>query len=109
MKNEEKSARIKYIRNLEKFANSAISALKKENFDKKLFEERMIKNSKIFDKKQAVVLNSSYTKALENFANDCLNFSFEKNDLLTKANALDKLKNNNYKKEKYKNKFKDYE
>lgn len=107
MKNNEKSIRVKYIRNLEKFINSAISSLKKENFNQELFKERMIKNSKIFDKTPAINLNSSYTKAMQEFVNACLDFSLSKNDLLSKANYLDKIKNNQYKKEKHKNKFKD--
>ena len=67
----------------------------------------MIKNSKIFDKTPAINLNSSYTKAMQEFVNACLDFSLSKNDLLSKANYLDKIKNNQYKKEKHKNKFKD--
>ncbi|MCW1330018.1 hypothetical protein OLS41_03205, partial [Campylobacter jejuni] len=46
-KNEEKALRVKYLRNLENF-NGAISALKKEDFDKTKFEERMLKNAKFF-------------------------------------------------------------
>ena len=46
---DEKTLRVKYLRALEKFANAAISALKKENFDKEKFQERMEKNKKIVE------------------------------------------------------------
>lgn len=106
----EKSARTRYIRNLEKFYNAATVALKKENFDERLFKQRMLKNYELFEKSPAVQLNSSYTKELENFVNACLNFSLSKQELLNKANSLDKLKNTqNYKKDKHKNKFKDFQ
>ena len=39
---KEKSLRVKYLRNLEKFANSAINGLKKEDFDQQKFQERML-------------------------------------------------------------------
>ncbi|MCW1360390.1 hypothetical protein OLQ22_04430 [Campylobacter jejuni] len=104
----EKFDRVRYVRNLEKFANSASSALKREDYDEKLFQERMLKNAQNFNKTPAVVLNSSYTKELENFVNACLDFKFSKNELLTKANNLDKLKKQqSYKKDKHKNKFKE--
>ena len=109
MDKKEKALRVKYLRQLEKFANSAISALKKENFDKTKFEERMLKNAKIFDKSEAVMLSSSYTKALENFVNACLNFSKEKSELLSLANALDRQKKQGEKKHKNKNYLKEYE
>lgn len=100
---DEKILRIKYIRNLDKFFNSAIAILKKDNFDKKLFEDRMLKNIKIFDKNKAVALNSTLAKAMEDFVNDCLNFNLSKNELLNKANNIDKLKN-----KKHKDKYKKY-
>lgn len=104
----EKALRVKYLRALEKFTNAAISALKREDFDKDKFQERMQKNEKFFQKCEAVVLNSSYGKALENFVNTCLDFSKDKNELLILANALDKLKKGE-KKEKHKNYLKEYE
>ncbi|TXE86397.1 hypothetical protein FPD38_07055 [Campylobacter volucris] len=108
MKNEEKTLRVKYVRALEKFSNSAISVLKREDFQESLFRERMEKNSKVFVKIEAVFLDSTYAKALERFANDCLNYNFDRKDLLNKANALYKLKNKqSYKKDKHKNNFKD--
>lgn len=104
---DEKTLRVKYLRALEKFANTAISALKKENFDKEKFQERMEKNKKIVKKCEAVNLNSSYNKSLENFVNHCLDFSKQKEELLSLANALDKLKKGE-KKEKHKTYLKDY-
>ncbi|MCR6570086.1 hypothetical protein CINS5915_00815 [Campylobacter insulaenigrae] len=108
MKNDEKVLRIKYIRALEKFANSATSALKRDDFDLSLFQERMKKNAQIFKKIQVVFLDSTYTKALENFVNDCLDNTLDRRKLLNKVNTLHKLKKQqSYKKEKYKNNFKD--
>lgn len=94
----EKALRVKYLRTLEKFANAAISALKREDFDEAKFQERMQKNEKFFQKCEAVVLNSAYSKALENFVNVCLDFSKQKKELLSLANALDKLKKGEKKK-----------
>ncbi|MFQ6341609.1 hypothetical protein [Campylobacter sp. VTCC 70190] len=108
-KNEEKALRIKYLRKLEKFFSAAKSALKREDFNKAKFEERMLKNAKFFEKDPAVILNSTYAKNLEFFVNACLNFSKEKNELLALANALDKQKKQGEKKEKHKNYLKDYE
>lgn len=109
MKNAEKSARTRYIRNLEKFYRLASAALKKEDFDLNLFHQRMLKNAEFFDKSPAVQLNSSYTKELEKFVNACLNFSLSQSELVSFANALDKLKNaQNYKKDKHKNKFEEF-
>lgn len=108
MKNEEKALRVKYVRALEKFSNSAISALKKENFDEQIFKERIEKNMRFLIKLEAVFLDSTYTKALENFVNDCISAKFDRKELLNKANALYKLKTSqNYKKDKHKIKFKD--
>ncbi|WP_291951073.1 hypothetical protein [Campylobacter sp.] len=108
MKNEEKILRVKYIRALEKFSNSATSALKRDNFNLILFQERMKKNAQIFKKIQVVFLDSTYTKALENFVNDCLDDTLDRKRLLNKINTLHKLKKQqSYKKEKYKNNFKD--
>ncbi|MBZ7952308.1 hypothetical protein H2258_02905 [Campylobacter sp. RM9939] len=103
----EKSLRVKYLRSLEKFANTAKSCLKREDFNLEKFQERMQKNKKNLEKCQAVVLNSTYSKALENFVNACLDFSLKKEELLYLANTLSKLKNHNYK-EKHKNYLKDY-
>ncbi|MBK1963594.1 hypothetical protein [Campylobacter novaezeelandiae] len=108
-KNEEKKIRIKYIRNLEKFFNEASLSLKKENFDLEKFREKVLKNAKILKKDPFVFINSSYIKNLENFANTCLNFSMKQNDLLKQVHFIEKLKKNqNYKKDKYKNYLKEY-
>ncbi|KAA6225488.1 MULTISPECIES: hypothetical protein [unclassified Campylobacter] len=107
IKNNEKAKRVKYIRSLEKFASVAVNTLKKDDFDKDKFKERMLKNMKFFEKNEAVILNANYAKSLENFVNACLDFSKEKSELLNLANALDKLKNKN-KKEKHKNYLKDF-
>ncbi len=108
-KDYQKKLRVKYLRRLEKFANSAISILKKEDFDKEKFEERMLKNSQNLAEIHALTLNSNHTKALLEFSKACLDFSKSKSELLALANALDKQKKQGEKKEKYKNYLKDYE
>lgn len=106
---DEKSARTRYIRNLEKFYRLSASALKKEDFNKELFNQRVLKNAEFFKKSPPVQLNSAYTKELESFVNACLSLNLNKQELINKANSLDKLKNTqNYKKSKHKNKFEDY-
>ncbi|WP_169763856.1 hypothetical protein [Campylobacter mucosalis] len=104
---DEKAKRVKYIRALEKFAKSTISALKREDFDEVQFYDRVGKNAKILEKLEPVYLDSPYTKALENFVNQAVQ-KVGKTELLRDANLLEKLKNQkNYKKDKHKNKFKD--
>jgi len=97
----EKEKRVKYIRLLEKFANSAISALKKPEFDEELFGKLIAKNIKILENCEPVYLDNSYTKALENFVNLAISGA-EKNELLKEANAMQKLKNLKFKKAKHK-------
>lgn len=109
MKINEKSARTRYIRTLEKFYRLATAALKKEDFNADLFQQRMIKNALLFEKNPAVQLHSTYTKELENFVNACLDFSLSRQELINKANSLDKLKNTqNYKKDKHKKNFEEF-
>ncbi len=104
----EKAARTKYLRNLERFYKTAVAALKREDFDEKLFRERVQKNAQIFAKSPPVVLNSSYTKELEAFVNACLDEGKSPQELVSRANALDKLKNaQNYKKDKHKKRTND--
>ncbi|WP_270978194.1 hypothetical protein [Campylobacter helveticus] len=105
---KEKSLRVKYLRNLEKFANAATSSLKKENFDPQKFEERMLKNTSFFKKDEMVILNSTYAKNLQSFVNACLDFNKTKEELLSLANALDKQKKQSSKKEKHKNYLKEF-
>lgn len=108
-KNDIKTLRVKYLRNLEKFASAAVNALKKEEFDKTKFEERMLKNKNFFQNCEATPLHASYPKNLENFVLACLDFSKDKAELLSLANALDKQKKQGQKKQKHKNFLKDYE
>ncbi len=105
----QKFTRTKYIRNLEKFYNAAVSGLKRENFDEKLFALRMQKNAEIFDKCEVAELNSAYLKDLQDFVNACLALKFDKQGLLAKANALDKLKNAKKKGEKHKKNARNYD
>ncbi|ASQ30620.1 hypothetical protein CAV_0960 [Campylobacter avium LMG 24591] len=107
-KTSSKQELIRYIRKLEKFYNAANSMLKKDNFNQELFCEK-IKKMSLFLNDFSVTLYSPYTKALQDFANDCLSMKFAQNELLMKSNAVDKLKNSQkYKKDKHKNKFKDF-
>lgn len=104
---DEKAKRVKYIRALEKFAKSAINALKRDDFDLNEFFIRVDKNAKFLNKLEPVFLDQPYTKALENFVNEVLSKG-EKDELLRSANLLEKLKNRKtYKRDKHKNKFKD--
>lgn len=105
----QKFTRTKYIRNLEKFYNAAVSGLKRENFDKEIFAQRMQKNAEIFDKCEAAELNSAYLKDLQGFVNACLAPKCDKQGLLAKANALDKLKNAKKKGEKHKKNARNYD
>ncbi len=107
MKNNEKSARIRYLRKLEKFANQALVLLKKENFNEELFKQRMLKNKNIFKEDEIIRLDSSYSKELLGFVNLCLDFTKTHDFLLQKANELDKMRKTCYKKDKHKNKFKE--
>lgn len=109
MLKNEKALRVKYLRNLQKFASAAICALKKEDFNLQKFQERMLKNQAFFDKSPPTSLNATYAKNLENFVNVCLDFSKSKEELLNLANALDKQKNQSEKKQKHKNYLKEYE
>ncbi|NLY04238.1 MAG: hypothetical protein GXZ15_05295 [Campylobacter sp.] len=98
----EKQARVKYIRALERFGKSAIVILKRDDFDKELFRDRVSKNLEILHKVEPVFLDSSYAKELENFAKSVANLE-DKEILIKQANQLDKLKNrNSYKKDKHK-------
>ena len=103
----EKSERIKYIRALERFAKSAISILKRDDFDEGLFKIRTEKNYEVLKKVEAVYLDQPYTKALESFVQSVL-ANKNKDELIKEANLLEKLKNSKtYKKDKHKGKFKD--
>lgn len=104
---EEKAKRVKYIRALEKFAKSAISALKRDDFIQSEFRARVEKNAKILEKLEPVYLDSPYSKQLEIFINNVV-ANGSRDELLRDANQLEKLKNQkSYKKDKHKNKFKD--
>lgn len=104
----EKAARTKYIRNLERFYNQAVNALKKEDFNTQIFKARMLKNFELFSKTPPVMLNSTYTKELESFVNSCLDFTQSPQSLINKANKIDKLKNQTHKKPKHKGKIDAY-
>jgi len=107
---KKRAMRVKYVRALEKFVKAAINILKRADFDFERFEERMKKNATALKKVEPVVLDSTYTKSLEDFANLVLqtvdtnkdNSEDKREILLKNANALEKLKaNSSYKKEKH--------
>ncbi|QKF92098.1 hypothetical protein [Campylobacter sp. CCUG 57310] len=103
----DKFRRVKYLRGLEKFAKSAISGLKREDYDEEQFRLRVAKNAEILAKIEPVYLDSAYSKALEKFVNLII-ANNDRNELLDAANSLEKLKNSKtYKKDKHKNRYKD--
>ena len=104
---DDKFKRVKYLRGLEKFAKSAISGLKREDFEEERFRARVEKNAEILVKIEPVYLDSPYSKGLENFVNLVISKQ-SREELLNSANALEKLKNSKtYKKEKHKKRYKD--
>lgn len=108
----DKDARVKYIRALERFLGSCVSALKNENFDFNLFVKRAEKGLKTLQKIEVVRLDSTYTNSLQNYVNLVSNsiVNTENVDveelhkrLLKEANLLEKEKyRGSYKKEKHK-------
>jgi hypothetical protein len=108
----DKDARVKYIRALERFLGSCVNALKNENFDFALFIKRAEKGLKTLQKVEAVRLDSTYTNLLQNYVNLVSNSiaNIEEIDieethrrLLKEANLLEKEKyRGSYKKDKHK-------
>jgi len=108
----DKDARVKYIRALERFLGSCVSALKNENFDFNLFVKRAEKGLKTLQKIEVVRLDSTYTNSLQNYVNLVSNSIVNTEDvdveelhkrLLKEANLLEKEKyRGSYKKEKHK-------
>ena len=109
----DKEARVKYIRALERFLGSCIGALKNENFQYTLFVSRAQKGLKTLRKVEVVHLDSTYTNGLHNYAQLVASLiedtegDVEENHkrLLKEANLLEKEKyRGSYKKEKHKHK-----
>lgn len=107
----DKDARVKYIRALERFLSSCVSALKNEQFDYELFVKRAQKGLKTLQKVEVVRLDSTYTNALQNYVNLVVSLiasdegeqSEKHKRLLKEANLLEKEKyRGSYKKEKHK-------
>lgn len=106
----DKEARVKYIRALERFLNSCIGALKNERFDFALFVIRAQKSLKTLQKVEPTRLDSTYTNALQNYANLVASLIEETQTspeekhkrLLKEANLLEKEKYRGYKKDKHK-------
>jgi len=108
----DKDARVKYIRALERFFGSCVTALKNENFDFALFIKRAQKGMKTLQKVEPVRLDSTYTNLLQNYVNLVSNTiaNMEEIDieethkrLLKEANLLEKEKyRGSYKKDKHK-------
>ena len=108
---KDKEARVKYIRALERFLGSCISALKNENFDYALFVKRVEKSLKTLQKVEPIHFDSTYTNGLQNYANlvaqSILSEDSDSQEihrkLLKEANLLEKEKyRGSYKKEKHK-------
>ncbi|WP_033915749.1 hypothetical protein [Campylobacter sputorum] len=108
MEQTDKFKRVKYIRSLEKFVKSIIGIIKRDDFDKNLFRQRVEKSFEILKKVEPVYLDQSYTKGLVEFVNLSLS-STNKDELLKSFNQLEKIKNLKYKKEKHKKNFNEYE
>lgn len=108
----DKDARVKYIRALERFLGSCVSALKNENFDFDLFIKRAEKGLKTLQKVEPIRLDSTYTNLLQNYVtlvSNCIRITEESDKeeihkrLLKEANLLEKEKyRGSYKKEKHK-------
>lgn len=102
----EKFIRTRYLRSLEKFALSAIKALKRSDFDKERFGVLVDKNYGILAKTEAAILHDSYPKALEKFVQMCVDLKEQdgaQSTLLRAYNALEKFKKaKEYKREKSK-------
>lgn len=107
MSNFEKQERVKYIRLLEKFTKSIVNSLKKPDFDKEKLLLTISQKRKLFDKVEPQVLNTEYFKELEAFVNMCFKNDVDEKELLSKANFLDKLKNQKHKKDKHKKRYKE--
>lgn len=108
----DKDARVKYIRALERFLGSCVSALKNENFDFDLFIKRAEKGLKTLQKVEPIRLDSTYTNLLQNYVtlvSNSIRITEESDKeeihkrLLKEANLLEKEKyRGSYKKEKHK-------
>ncbi len=97
---DEREARVKFMRGLNKVANAAFSALKKAEFDAEKFAAAMQKHGKFLARLEPVFLDRPYNKKLLEFVNLCLT-STDKDALQSAANELDKLKNSTtYKRKK---------
>jgi len=113
MNTNDKEARVKYIRSLERFLGSCMGALKSEKFQYDLFVSRAQKSLKTLQRVEVIRLDSTYTNGLHNFSvlvasliNDKEGDPLEKHKrLLKEANLLEKEKyRGSYKKEKHKSK-----
>ncbi len=108
----EKEARVKYIRALERFLGSCTNALKSENFEYSLFVKRAEKSLKTLQKVTPTRLDSTYTNSLQSYANlvmSSISSDGEHDEihrrLLKEANLLEKEKyRGSYKKDKHKGK-----
>ena len=114
----ESSLRLKYIRVLERFFKSVVAYLSMpEGVTKEGYNKKIENNLKYFQKTQAVMLYKGEFSDLEDLVKLMISYKDgEKsvdeiqNEILHKANKLEKTKNNRkYKKDKHKgDKFKDW-
>ena len=108
----DKDARVKYIRALERFLGSCVNALKNEDFDFLLFVKRAEKGLKTLQKVEPVRLDSTYTNLLQNYVTlvsnsianlEGIDIEETHRRLLKEANLLEKEKyRGSYKKDKHK-------
>ncbi|MCK9336689.1 MAG: hypothetical protein M0P43_02535 [Arcobacteraceae bacterium] len=107
----EKTARIKYIRVVDKFISRAFSLAKVDDMDFETFKQKIDKFYKEFKKTPKVELYSTYSNMQHSYIDmvltiansDGKNYEEYKQKLIKEANLLDKHKNStSYKKDKHK-------
>ncbi len=110
-KKDDKINRLKYIRSLQKFLNSIISTIKKEEFDIIYFRKKVDEHYENINAQTPMRLDNRYLKELKEFVNTTLgfyenhtdDFKVEKQTLLKMANNIRKVtKEQSYQKRKHK-------
>ncbi|MCK9162135.1 MAG: hypothetical protein M0O97_05135 [Arcobacteraceae bacterium] len=113
MKMHDKTARIRYIRVIDKFISRVFSLAKSEDIDFETFALKVDRFYQEFKKTPKVELYSTYCDMQEKLIELVLyivnskseDFSLDKSKIIKEINLLEKYKNNSsYKKEKHKNK-----
>jgi len=110
-KQKEKSLRVKYIKELERFINRVVNYLNKESINKEGFKKFIDKSFTNLENIKKVHLKSEYLTSLEKFVEKIANLPNSskdiesiKSDTLYEANRLRKLKRvKKFRKDKHKN------